>query len=222
MRIEKKLKEEVKKMNERILADGEELKQTLIRDYCITTENSKKKQTSFKNKSVIIICCVLVCMLAVGIILPIILKDDGPIHYLKENEINSETTLKAICEATDVQINEQNFNVSLPKVIQDSVSNDILFYSIQAESVQLFPIGTINFITNNRYELVSNEYNKTCIWKESNVMYRMVPSDMNGLPTIQVDGYFEYSNIRIYFSYTDIDLGESVTPVNFLDSLIIN
>lgn len=222
MKGEKKLREESKRLDEQILEEGKELKANLIREYCIAPDTTVVNKPTVQRKSlVIMLCCVIGCLLIVGICLPIFLNNDKPVHYLKENEICSKTTLENIYEFVDVKVNEQNFTVTSPRVFQDSVSNDILYYRINVDAVTVFPYGNLYFVTNKNYILFDEEFESNCEWHNYDVKFNCQSSNIDTIPSVLVSGYLEYGQLQIYFTYTDIDLGETVTPINFLDSLFI-
>lgn len=222
MNIEKKLKDEVKHLDEQILEEGKELKASLMQEYCITSDTAAVNKPVTQRKSLVItLCCVIGCLLIIGICLPIFLNNDKPVHYLKENEIYSETTLENIYEFIDVKVNEQNFTVTSPTVFQDNVSSDILYYRVKIDSIMVFPRGDLYFVTNKNYVLIDNEYELTCLWLNNKVNYEVRTNESGGIPSVQVSGCLEYGQLRIYFTYMDIDLGETVTPINFLDMLFI-
>lgn len=222
MNIDKKLKDEAKRMDEKILEEGKELKERLMQEYCISSETATVNKSINQRKSLVItMCCVILCLLIVGICLPIFLNNDKPVHYLKENEIYSETTLENIYEFVDVKVNEQNFTATLPMIFQDSVSSDILYYRVKIDSKMVFPRGDLYFVTNNNYVLFDEELESFCKWHNFNVNYNCQSSEMDNIPTNKVSGCLEYKQLRIYFTYTDIDLGEQISPVTFLDSLLL-
>lgn len=221
MRVEKKLEEEVKYTDDRIFETGKKLKAKLIEEYCISAEGAVTNKPIYKKKSAIVtMCCVFVCLLVVGICLPIFLDNDKPIHYLKENEVTHDTTLETIYENVAIQINEDNYVVTLPTVIEDSISGDTLAYRVKVESVLVFPYGEVYYVTNKNYVLFEEDIsNEKCIWNEYNVSFKSRTGYRENIPTIQVTGCLEYDKLRVYFTYTDVDLGEPVTPISFLDSL---
>lgn len=223
MKIEKKLKNEVGYTDKKILEKGKDLKEALMTEYCAQAANTVVAKPAYKRKPVIIsICCVIFCLLAAGICLPILLNAGEPIHYLKENETSNATTLETICEAIDIAINEENFIVSSPTSIVDSISEDLLLYSIKIESKIVFPFGSVYFVTNKNYILFAeNTNNEHCNWNGFDVSFDILSDVLNDLPVVKITGCLEYDQLRIYFTYTDIDMGEPTTPINFLDSLLI-
>ena len=68
MKGEKKLREESKRLDEQILEEGKELKANLIREYCIAPDTTVVNKPTVQRKSlVIMLCCVIGCLLIVGI-----------------------------------------------------------------------------------------------------------------------------------------------------------
>lgn len=161
--------------------------------------------------------------------MPIFLNNDEPINdvppieYLKENEVASDTTLDSIYSAVDLRINEESFVITAPRIVQDSVSGDTLYYRATIDSRMVFPYGDIFFVTNPNYVLYDNEavseYN--CKWGNYNTMYKVLSNESIDIPSVQVKGCLEYKQLRFYFTYTDIVLSEPITPTTFLDSLFI-
>lgn len=223
MRIEKKLKQEVKATDKKILEDGQDVKQLLMDEHFNTSTPTGEAIAIYKRKPLLIsVCCIFVVLLVAGIIWLSFPKEQ-PIHYLRENEVTFETTLQEIYNAVDVRIDENNFSITFPKRVEDSVSNDILYYQISIESTQIFPYGLVYFVTNKNYQLMdeSDINEESCLWHEYTVTYTPRSKTLNGMPTQEVTGCLEYKQIRIYFSYTDVDIGEEVNPSEFLDSLIV-
>ncbi len=161
------------------------------------------------------------CFLAVGIVLPIVLRNDGPTVYLKENEVSSSISLENIYKVIDMQINENNYDVTMPAIVHDSISNDILYYTVKIDSKTVFPRGDVYFVNNDNYTLFYDEYESICKWNDINVFYTVSPGSLTDIPSVRVVGGVEYAQLRIYFIYTDIDLGEEVTPISFLNSLFL-
>ncbi len=221
MKIEKKLRDESELTNKRILEDGQELKANLMAEYCTSSPKDASKHI-YKRKPVIItMCCILVCFLAVGIVLPIVLRNDGPTVYLKENEVSSSISLENIYKVIDMQINENNYDVTMPAIVHDSISNDILYYTVKIDSKTVFPRGDVYFVNNDNYTLFYDEYEYICKWNDIDVFYTVSPGSLTDIPSVRVAGGVEYAQLRIYFIYTDIDLGEEVTPISFLNSLFL-
>ncbi len=219
MRIEKRLENEAKLADEKILAEGDTLKQSLMQEFCIASEKSTSKQSVLRKKSMIVtICFVFVCLLTLGICLPILLTNEKPVLYLKENELSIETTLDTIYGVTGFKLDENNYTITIPTRVEDKISKDILYYAVKIESKQMFPYGSINFITNKNYELTDREFMESTIWNDSQVHFNILPKNLDVLPTMQIEGYFEYNKMRISFTYTDVDLGEQINPT---DSLFI-
>lgn len=50
--------------------------------------------------------------------------------------------------------------------------------------------------------------------------YNLVANEFVDIPSVQIMGCLEYDQLRFYFTYTDIDLGELASPTTFLDSLL--
>lgn len=221
MKIEKKLRDESDLTNKRILEDGQELKANLMAEYCTSSKEAASKRI-YKRKSVIItMCCILVCFLSVGIVLPIVLRNDGPTVYLKKNEVSNSISLENIYKVIDMQIDENNYDVTMPTIVHDSISNDILYYTVKIDSKTVFPRGDVYFVNNDNYTLFDEKYESICKWNDINVFYTVSPGSLTDIPSVRVAGVVEYAQFRIYFIYTDIDLGEQVTPINFLNSLFL-
>ncbi len=220
MRIKKRLKEEVEYTDRKILEEGQQLKAELIASYCVPTQ---KSTPIYKRKSFIAtMCCVLVCILTVGIVLPITLNN-STIRYSKENEVTSETTLANIYSAINFKLNEEKFSLTYPQKTEDSITGDILYYSIKVDATELFPYGLVELVTNKNYEYPNTPpYKSDCVWKGCSVSFMATNSNSDGLPTVQVVGCVDYKNVSIYFSYTDMDTGEPISPNLFLESLILD
>lgn len=228
MKIKKRLKEEVQLTDESIFETGKDLKAKLIEEYCAPTEKVILNKPIYRRKPVIATaCCIFVCLLTVGVCLPVFLNKDKPIdtvkpiEYLKENETVNDTTLDNIYSVVNLRMNEDDFSVTMPKIIQDSISEDTLYFMAKIESKIVFPYGEIYFVTNPNYVLYEdeavNEFN--CKWKNYDVTYNVLSNALIEIPSVQVTGCLEYGQLRIYFTYTDVDLGEPTIPLSFLDSL---
>lgn len=223
MRIEKRLRQEVEATDKKILEEGHHVKHLLMDEHCTASKpTSEVVAINRRNPVLISVCCLFVVLLVAGIVW-FSLPKDQPVHYLRENEVTFDTTVEEIYNAADVRINENNFTVTFPQRVEDSVSGDILYYQISIESTLIFPYGLVYFVTNANYEFVDIEitYQNNCSWKEFSVSYAVVTKEIDGLPMVEVTGCVEYKQIRIYFSYTDIDFGDEVKPSEFLDSLIV-
>lgn len=222
MKIEKRLKEEVELTNKQILEKGQDLKAKLKEEYCVSSQKPAVSIPFYKRKSAIVsVCCVFVCLLVVGVCLPLLLNNAST-KYFKENEVSADITLESIYDVVGVRIDEANFSVTLPTVFNDSVSGDVLYYKVRVDAITAMPYGDVYFVANKNYKLFDKEYvGKThCKWKNYNVNYNIFMDNLDNMPVVQVIGCLEYGELRINFSYIDMDLGETVTPIAFLDLLL--
>lgn len=221
MKIEKRLKQEADYTNRQILEDGQDVRESLIRDFCKpASEITATKQKNIKKPLWITVSCLIVCSLIIGICCLTLLPDKD-IVYLKENEIASEITFEELTDNVNIELNRSNFTITSPQKTMDSISQDILFYSLQFESRDIFPYGQISFSKNKNYKF-QDKYTVTnsCEWNNCEVKYSVIQANVEELPVLIISGQLNYNDIRIFFEYNDIDLGEQVTPTDFLNSLL--
>lgn len=221
MRIEKRLKQEVEYTKQKILEDGQDIRENLIRDYCNTsTENTAVKPKKIKKLLWITASCLIVCLIVVSVCCITLLPSDT-VNYLKDNEITEDISLEEFVKNIGIEINESKFTIKSPRKTNDSISQDLLYYTIQFESKNILPYGQISFSTNKNFSFEDkHEMTERCEWNNCEIKYSLVPTDVDGMPEIYVSGKLNYKGIQMFFNYTDIDMGDTVTPITFLDSLI--
>ena len=223
MKIEKLLKEERKKIDEQILAEGQELHDQLVAKYCIT-DTAVKTTAKKKNyvKWIASAACVIVVCLAIG--LGVGLTCPKVPEYLYQNEVENVSTFNEFQLNTDFVINIGNKYTILNTLrIDDAISTDKLYYNIDVENSSDFVIGKISVVVNKYYHFDEKHVGdiQKSKFNQYDMEYSVRETMLEDVPMNEYFGRIDYKGYKIYFSFTELHLDDTPSPNAVLNELLI-
>ena len=223
MKIEKLLKEERKKIDEQILAEGQELHDQLVAKYCIT-ETAAKKPVKKKNyiKWIASVACVIVVCLAVGLGVGLT-RPKIPV-YLGTNEDRILIEYNEFVSSTDSTV-KVGANYSIPRVerVFDTVSDDNLYYNMVIEHKNDLIRGEISVVVNKYYNFKEQHIGdvQKSKFNQYDMEYSVRETMLEDVPMNEYFGRIDYKGYKIYFSFTELHLDDTPSPNAVLNELLI-
>lgn len=223
MKIEKILKEERKKIDEQILAEGQDLHDQLVAKYCIT-ETAVKKPVKKKKyvKWIASAACVIVVCLAVG--LGVGLTRPKVPEYFYQNEIKIDSTIDEFSKDTNSLISfDSSYTLSNMARIDDAISSDKLYYSLEIVKSANFVIGEINVVVNKYYHFDEKHVGdiQKSKFNQYDMEYSVRETMLEDVPMNEYFGRIDYKGYKIYFSFTELHLDDTPSPNAVLNELLI-
>lgn len=223
MNVKKELKKIEKQQDDRILEQGQELHDELVRQYGI---KQQRKVTFTRRNRLIgaVACCVAVVLIAVSLF--VIFYPSQDTKYFAKDELIEAISLESFYEKVSdfPQINTEMFRVISIDRKYDGPTQDTLFYVIHFVSQDELCDGEIFVVTNSNYQF--------------NYNYALLPlkDDFNGH---EIDYYeqkevcedstsYEYygtvdtDNFQFVFSVIGLTTGELPSPSELLQSLFVS
>lgn len=219
MKIKKQLKQERKKIDQRILAEGKNLHDQLVEQYCMPSavkKPAKKRYVSW----IVATSCVLVVCLVIG--LCVFLTQPKNPEYLEQNVIREDCDLENFhSEIISITMGD-DFNFTHVTKAIDSISQDKLYYYLEFSHKQNFATGKLYVIINKYYNYTGNHIGEPQKDKFGNydMEYSVEEFDLSGLPMNRYFGCINYNDYKIYFTFEDVKL-ETSSPKTVLNQLLI-
>lgn len=222
MNIKKKLQEERKKIDEQILAEGKELHDSLVAQYC--TETTSKPPVKKKNyvKWIASVSCVIVICLAIG--LGVGLTRPKSPEYFVEDATEVIITENEFINATKEKIGiGENYTISNYKRIYDLVSSNDLYYRIEFEHKTDYVAGQASIVVNPYYDYAKQYFGniQKSKFNQYDMEYSVRETVLEDIPMNEYFGCIDYNSYKIYFSFTELRLDDTKSPNAVLNELLI-
>lgn len=220
MKIKKQLKQERKKIDQRILAEGKTLHDQLAEQYCVQSAVQKPAKKSYASW-IVATSCVLVVCLVIG--LCVFLTQPKIPEYLEQNVTRIKSSVEEFNVDTnsDIVLGDDFILVQVMKAI-DSLSSDKLYYNISFEQKNGIVTGVVEVVINKHYNYTGNHIGEPQKDKFGNydMEYSVEEFDLSGLPMNRYFGCINYNDYKIYFTFEDVKL-ETSSPKTVLNQLLI-
>lgn len=222
MNIKKKLKEERKKVDEKILAEGQDLYNELVNQYCTSKTNQTAATNKTRKKWYVAVSCFVVVCLVVGV--SVVLTRPASPEYLSQNEISVNSTLEEFQTATNSAIGfSEGYSIFAFVRIDDSVTSDTLCYQFSFMHNENFILGELYVVVNNYYKfdekhLGDIQNSKLGLY---DMKYSAKESIVEDVPTNEYFGCINIPDYKLYFSFQELHLDDSMSPLPVLESLLI-
>lgn len=209
MNIKRQLKDERRKIDEQILADGKETFSELAEQYCVSKTEQKptKRMNSIKwiaSVACVIVVCLVVCLCVVLTRSPI----EPPTHeYFEVNQESRQSNFEEFSRDTKSSISfGNNYSVDGYKIVYDSESSDKLYYRCEFQHNDELIWGNLYVVINKNYNFFErhvSEVRKTK-FRDYDMEYSVRDSYLDDTPLNEYFGCISLSDYKIYFSFNAI------------------
>ena len=222
MKIKRVLREERKKIDERILAEGQDLYNELVEQYCTPKKDVATKSKKQHFKWIAAVSCVVLICLVVG--LSVALTQPKPPQYLEQNAVRINSNIDELNSDTNSSIAFGNsYTINKITRIEDSETSDKLFYSIEFGHNDELIWGELYVVINNDYHFVERHVGEVqeSKFNDYDMEYSAKEYLLDDIPMNEYFGCISLSKYKIYFSFEELRDKDSEFPQSVLDDLLI-
>lgn len=223
MNIKRKLKQLKKQADAQVSAKKKSIHDSLMADYFPNSKNDIRPTNPTK-LMLASVGCLIICLITTVICVSF-LPIKNEIVYTKENEAFETCSLNDIYTeyGDNILVNTSALTIKSVSKTFDSVSGDVLFFSIQVSHNNGLTDGNLYLVVNNKYTFIEKQLENptTVFWKGYTTTYSIVEETIDDFTLLTCAGCIDYNTIKIYFDYEQIVLNDEIQPLAFLEDALI-